>query len=498
MKRSMAVAVAATAALTACTAQSRPEHEDLAFADCGPRVVLRTEAAVARQAKLDISCATLQVPLDHSRPSGTTLAMQVVRLRHHDQAAKIGSLVLNPGGPGQSGLDYIATWAGTLPDEVVKRFDIVSFDPRGTGGSAPINCGKLPEEDEPSVFPDLLSPAGYRVAMAALQHLADACLAKLGSRAAYFNTEQTAGDLDQLRAALGDSTLSYVGFSYGAKLGGEYARQFPDKVRALVLDAPADPRTSPLAVAERQAAGFESSFKAYAHACPVRPTCRDIGDPRRFVTKLVAEAQVTPIPSGRKQDALPASGADVMAGVRALLYDDATWSHLDESLLEAAAGDSGSLFEAHTELLADDGKDDSAKVDVGHASYVINCNDTAPGPTDEALKLAARRMASANPVFGRFSSWSLIGCKHWQAKRHVLTLPAGPTAARILVVGTVHDPATPYLGAVAMTEVLGNATLLTWEGEGHTAYLQSPCVNQWVNTYLLSLAAPPTGTRCPA
>lgn len=498
MTNSAALAIAATLALTACSTQARPEHQDLAFADCGSRVVLTTDAAVARRSQLDVSCATLRVPLDHSTPKGATLAVQVVRLRHHDQNARIGSLVLNPGGPGESGLDYIATWAGTLPDEILRRFDVVSFDPRGTGGSAPINCGTLPEDDAPSLFPDLLSAAGYRVAMAAQQHLADACLATLGSRAPYFNTQQTAADLEQLRAALGDPRLSYVGFSYGAKLGAEYARQFPDKVRALVLDAPGDPRTSALTAAERQFAGFESSFAAYAHACPARPTCADLGDPRRYVANLVAEAQATPIPSGRRQDTLPANGADVLAGVIALLYDDALWPHLDESLLEAERGDSGSLFEAQAVHFADDGTNDPAKVDVAHANYVINCNDTAPGPAEAEIRASARRLAAANPVFGRYSSWSLIGCKHWQADRHVLTPPAAPTAARVLVVGTVHDPATPYPGAVAMTEALGNATLLTWEGEGHTAYLQSACVNQRVDAYLLSLAVPPEGTRCPA
>lgn len=498
MKFPTTLALAVTMVLTACSAQSRPESRSLAFGDCGKRVVLTSAASLARRAQLDVSCATLKVPLDHSAPNGESLAMQVVRVRHHNQSNRIGSLVLNPGGPGESGLEYIATWAGTLPDEILRHFDVVSFDPRGTGGSAPINCGTLREDGAPSLFPDLLSAAGYRVTMAAQQHLADACLAKLGSRAPYFNTQETAADLEQLRAALGDSRLSYVGFSYGAKLGAEYARQFPDKIRAMVLDAPGNPRTSALVTAERQVAGFERSFAAYAHACPSRSTCQDLGNPRRFVAHLVAEAQATPIPSGRPQDTLPATGADVLAGVLALLYDDATWPQLDESLLEAARGDAGSLFEAEAAHFSDDGINDPARVDVAHANYVINCNDTPPGPTEAELKAAARRLAVADPVFGRYSAWSLIGCFAWRPDRRGLPIPSAPGAPTILVVGTVDDPATPYPGAVAMTEVLGHATLLTSEGEGHTAYLRSACVNQHVDAYLLSLAVPPERTRCPA
>lgn len=471
----------------------------LRFGGCPHELMTAADAMVPeeRLEQLTFSCATLQVPLDHTHLDGESIPIAVVRVRHRQQSRRIGSLVMNPGGPGESGLDAISYWASWLSDDVLRRFDVVTFDPRGTGASDPVTCGSIAADHEPTLFPDLLSPAGYAAASDIARQQTDACLRRLGGRAPFFNTQETARDMDLLRQALGDRKLSYVGFSYGAKLGGEYARRFPRTVRALVLDGPSDPVTDPIATTEAQVAGFEHAFGQWVTDCPARPSCQPLGDPRAYVATLVARANAAPINSARPGDDLPATGSDVLLAVEAFLYDDVTWPFLDAALTEAADGDAGSVFEAIDHHFGRDRRSHPDDPDPADAGLVINCNDQAAGPSDREIQEAATRVTAANPIFGGLGSWGLLGCRFWRADRHVLALPQAPATAPVLVVGTVHDPATPYAGAVSFTETMGNATLLSWEGDGHTAYGRSSCVNELVDAYLTTLAVPAAGTRCP-
>jgi hypothetical protein len=168
-----------------------------------------------------------------------------------------------------------------------------------------------------------------------------------------------------------------------------------------------------------------------------------------------------------------------------LLYDDAAWPHLDDTLLEAKNGDSGGLFEEVDNLLGRQPQDDERPQAVD-AGYIINCNDRTPGPEEPDIKSAAMQLITDHQIFGALGSWGLLECSSWAADRHVLEAPTAPTTPDLLVIGTVHDPATPYEGAVTLTETLGSATLLTWEGEGHTAYGHSECINALVDTYLIA------------
>jgi hypothetical protein len=211
----------------------------------------------------------------------------------------------------------------------------------------------------------------------------------------------------------------------------------------------------------------------------------------------VSRAEAAPIVSRRPAPDLPASGSDVMIAIQALLYTDATWPVLDAALTEAAAGDSGSIHEAIDHAPGRSADDDAP--DPADAGLVINCNDRAPGPTTAQIRAAARRLADRLPVFGRWGAGALFECAAWPVARHPLEPPTAPTAPAVVVVGTVGDPATPYEGAARLTETLGpNASLLTWEGEGHTAYGRSDCVNRLVDSYLVDLVVPHPGTRCPA
>ncbi|WP_157996297.1 alpha/beta hydrolase [Kribbella sp. VKM Ac-2569] len=413
--------------------------------------------------------------------------MQVIRVHRSGGAATKDPLLLIAGGPGQSGVDYAVVAAGLLPESVLDRFDLVGFDPRGVGRTQPIRCEHA--DTGTPTFPDLLTDAGYARAAGLMRGITNECAAALGSKAALFSTTATAVDIDRIRAALGQSTLTYLGWSYGAKLGAEYARLYPDKVRAAVLDAPTAPGTTWIETVERQIAGFESAFDQFTAWCATQDSCDRFRDVRKFVGELVRKAQESPIPSRRPADDVPTYGVDVVDAVVASLYDDARWPDLADGLREAADGDSGTLRE-----LADAGRGGDSE----DALLVINCNDSAPGPSEGEIRAAGARFAKEFPLFGVWGSWQLFGCAFWQPTRHTLQPPVAATAHPIIVVGTRHDPATPYGGAVAMAAILGNAELLTWEGQGHTAVGRNDCVNRHVADYLASLTVPPHNTRCAA
>ncbi len=233
----------------------------------------------------------------------------------------------------------------------------------------------------------------------------------------------------------------------------------------------------------------------YAEGCAARPQCR-LGDPRAFLKRLITRADATPIASTRVEDDQPADGSDVLDAVRAALTSEERWPDLDEILYETAYGNSAGIF-AMIENVYGAPAADSAAADPDDARYVITCNDSDFGPTDEQIRGRARAMAHDFPVFGQHSAFNLFACRTWQPRRSVLPPPVAATPNRLLVIGTVHDAATPYVGAVALTRTLGNATLLTWDGSNHTALAYSPCVAELAERYLIDLALPPEGTHCP-
>jgi pimeloyl-ACP methyl ester carboxylesterase len=323
-----------------------------------------------------------------------------------------------------------------------------------------------------------------------MRALTDECAAALGSKAALFSTTATAVDIERIRSALGRPTLTYLGWSYGAKLGAEYARLYPDKVWAAVLDAPSNPRTTWIETVERHVAGFEDAFDQVTAWCATEDRCDRLGAVRAFVGDLVRRAEKSPIPSGRPGDDVPTYGIDVVDAVVAAMYDDARWPDLADGLAEAAGGDSGTLRDLIDAVRPTDA--------VADAQLVINCNDSAPGPTEAEIKAAGARFARQFPLFGPWLSWQLFGCAFWQPARHELRPPVAITEHPILVVGTRHDPATPYSGAVAMATSLGTAELLTWEGHGHGAVGRNDCITGHVTAYLTSLTIPPHDTHCAA
>jgi pimeloyl-ACP methyl ester carboxylesterase len=486
-------AVAVAVGLVACG--SSADRATVKFGDC-PAVLGSQVAQLApnRAPKVDLGCGQLSVPLDYAHPQGEQITLQIIRAHHKEQSDRIGSVIFHPGGPGDPGLEYLPFLLSWVPESVLKRFDLVSLDPRGTGGSAPINCPTVPD-DPATATPNVLTETGFARAATVERQQSRACIQALSSRAPHFTTQTAARDIDRLRAAVGDEALTFIGGSYGAKLGAEYAHQFPKSVRAAVLDGPSEPSSTWFDSNVRQTKGFEETFDVYAKGCATRPAC-ELADPRAFVARLVARADAAPIPSMRAADDRPANGSDVLEAVRAALTAEERWPDLDEILNETARGNSGGIF-AMVENVYGTPVDDSAPADHGDANYVINCNDSAVGPTDEQIQTQARAMARDYPLFGAHAAFNLFVCKTWQPQRSVLEPPDAATPNRLLVVGTIHDAATPYAGAVALTKILGHATLLTWDGNNHTAMGYSTCVADIAARYLIDLTLPPDGTHCP-
>ncbi|MCW2541681.1 MAG: Alpha/beta hydrolase [Frankiales bacterium] len=476
------------------TAVARPTIQ---FSDCTGQ--FRTAIDNSRTKSLEFSCGKLNVPLDYARPTGQQVSLFVLKIHDTEQQPtnRLGSLLVNPGGPGASGVNLAAGLVTSIDQDVLTRFDLVGFDPRGVALSSPVTCITDKQKDQlAGLDPDVRTAAGRATAKAAAAAVVKECKARYGAALAHFNTEETARDLDLLRQALGDDKLNYLGFSYGTRLGAAYAHLFPTKIRVAVLDGALEPQTPELTVDERQAQGFEQAFDQFAADCQRRAACQDLGKPRATVTALVSAADKSPIKSSLPQETRRATGGIVLIAVAEALYNSSAWPELASALIDAKDGDSRGLF-----ALADSyyGRDSST----GHYSnlvdsnWAINCNDSRLKITDALVAAKAREWIAKYPLFGANMAATLYNCLGWPASGHPLP-PAGAVGAPpLLVIGTLHDPATPFSATGLLARAVGSGVVLSRDGEGHTAYGRSSCITTKVNSYLFT-GAVPAGHSCPA
>ncbi|MYW00582.1 alpha/beta hydrolase [Streptomyces sp. SID3343] len=442
-------------------------------------------------------CGTLQVPLDHAKPDGPKIKLAVIR-KPATGSNRIGSLVLNPGGPGGSGLDYAQYAAVSYPADLRKRFDIVGFDPRGVGRSTAIDCltdNAMDTFTQLDATPD--TPDEVKAWTDATRAYGQGCADKSGDLLAHVSTVDAARDMDLLRGALGDAKLYYVGASYGTFLGATYAELFPKRVGRLVLDGAMDPSQSAADANRAQGGGFETALNAFLDNCVAGGSCPLGADRARALTRirdLLTQLDARPLPGDATRKVTESIAT---TGILSPLYSKSQWPTLRKALEAALRGDGSDLLDLNDQYY-ERGPDGKYK-NLMYANTAVNCLDGPPAATSKAdVESQLPTYQAASPTFGRNLAWAGLSCTAWPVaptgKPHEIKAEG---ADPILVVGTTRDPATPYAWAQALAGQLASGTLLTYDGDGHTAFGRgSNCIDRAVVDYLLQGTVPPNTKTC--
>ncbi|QGZ49642.1 alpha/beta fold hydrolase [Streptomyces sp. QHH-9511] len=445
-------------------------------------------------------CATLRAPLDYARPDAEEIRLAVSRIKATGPGKRVGSLLVNPGGPGGSAVGYLQGYAGIgYPAPVRARYDMVAVDPRGVARSEPVECLTGPQMDAFTQVDQTPDDAREKELLStSFKEFAAGCEKRSAKILPHVSTVETARDMDILRAVLGDEKLNYVGASYGTFLGATYAELFPGRVGRLVLDGAMDPSLKAADLNRDQTAGFETAFRAFAADCVKKTDCplgtESVAAATANMKTFFRDVDAKPVPTGDSRD-LGESLATT--GVIAAMYDEGAWPQLREALTRAMGGEGSGLL-----ALADsyyEREPDGTYANLMFANAAVNCLDSPPsfaGPVD--AERAVPSFEEASPVFGAGLAWAALNCTYWPTpatgRPHRITAEG---AAPIVVVGTTRDPATPYKWAQSLAEQLASGSLLTYEGDGHTAYGRgSDCVDTAINTYLLEGTVPQDGKRC--
>ncbi|MFJ7236837.1 alpha/beta hydrolase [Streptomyces olivaceus] len=435
----------------------------------------------------DWQCATLKAPLDWSDPDGETIGLALIRAKATGDD-RIGSLLFNFGGPGGSGVSMMPSYADTV-SSLHKRYDLVSWDPRGVAASEGVRCRSdeaMADAESVDSTPD--TPAEEQAYLKDAADFGKGCQKAAGKLMAHVSTTDTARDMDLMRHVLGDERMHYFGISYGTELGGVYAHLFPEHVGRVILDAVVDPTADTMGHAENQARGFQRALDDYLEST---------GQGSRKIADLLERLDAEPLPTSSPDRGLTQTLA--LTGIVLPLYSESGWPSLTSALEAAEQGDGSELL-----ALADgyNERDDSGRYGTTtHSQRLISCLDDKQRPTLEETKKLLPKFEEVSPVFGAFLGWDTAGwCHDWPvAGQHETPEVSAPGADPILVVGNTGDPATPYEGARRMADELGEdvGVVLTWKGEGHGAYGSgSDCVDSAVDTYLLKGTVPEDGKVC--
>lgn len=446
----------------------------------------------------DLECAWLTVPLSYDDASLGDIRIAVSRTKH-TAATSLGSIVVNPGGPGAGGVSFADYVADEVMPAVAKHYDVVGFDPRGVGESAPVKCLTARQTSrwlDADPTPD--SPAEVRALMSAAAPISEGCLRSNAALARHVGTELTVRDLDILRSALGDDRLNFLGFSYGTVIGAAYLERFPERVGRVVLDGAVDPSLDGMQLSRGQSAGFQQAVWQFAGWCAKQSKC--VSSSRSGVTasinRLFTTLDATPMRTSTTQRLLE---SQAITAVFYAMYSPTMWPELRDALSRAEQGD-GTRLQSLAYLANDRTGRYRYSSNITSAFYAISCWDSPATPGAAGLASAARAWATGArvPALAQAMSWSNAPCSTWFGHTQQLPAPAtSTTASPVVVIGTTRDPATPYAWSRALASQLPTATLVTFVGDGHTAYgADSPCLQQAIDDYFIEGTTPPAGLRC--
>jgi len=473
-----AAATTGTTGTTATTMPALPVPAPVRWSACG-----------------SLQCASVTVPLDYGEPQMGTIQIAVARHPALDPAQRIGSIVINPGGPGGSGIDDLPDELSILTPELLDRFDIVSFDPRGVQRSSPVSCNppgqapQAPSTPGPLADPIPTTAAAQQALITNDQEYAAQCEAQSGSILPFVGTVDTARDLDEIRQAIGDAKLTFIGHSYGTLLGATYAAMFPTHVRAMVLDGAIDPALSAQQMIIDQAQGFEAVLDSFFSWCATSGCAWHGGsDPSGALLALIAQSRASRLPAAGGRSAGP---GEFYEAILSALYSQSSWPSLADALAEAAAGNGNALVAMSTGYLTGGSSNAAA------AETAIDCLDH-PAPRDlDAYPVLAAVAAAKAPLFGPLLAWGLVGCAVWPVPpTRTPAASDAPGSPPIIVTGATGDPATPYQWAVNLAGELPQGILVTWQGENHVAYYYSACVRAIDQAYLVQGTLPAPHTVC--
>jgi pimeloyl-ACP methyl ester carboxylesterase len=445
-------------------------------------------------------CARMTVPLTYDQPDGDTIELDLIRLPAADPDKRIGSLLLNPGGPGGSGVEYARGARVVVSPAVQDAYDIVGFDPRGVGDSTPIECLTDRQLDRfLNVDPNPETDEDVAATVAVSERFGPRCQRNSPDLTPNIGTPFVARDLDILRSLLGDERLNFLGKSYGTFIGATYAELFTSRVGRFVLDGAVDPTLTNTELSRGQAIGFEKALFRFAEWCVEEKDCPVGEDPQAGVQKiadLLADLEENPLPA---ETGRPLTAAQATTGVVGSLYPgEEGWQSLFYALESAFQGD-GFGQQALADWLTDRRPNGTFANNQNEALYAVNCIDRPDRWDPEQTQAQAQEWSKEAPVFGAALAWGNLPCYYWPApavdEPREITAPGTPP---ILVIGTEYDPATPYQWAVSLADQLESGVLVSWlGGDGHTAYYSgSKCVDKAVDAFLVDGEVPEDGLEC--
>jgi pimeloyl-ACP methyl ester carboxylesterase len=455
----------------------------------------------------DFECTDLRVPIDYADLTVGTFKIAVLRYKAQDPKNRIGSLIVNPGGPGGSGVDYAYNAEYVFDPDVLDRYDIVGFDPRGVNRSAPIEC--LTDEETDANYASDAKPdteAELEQALSDSKEFIEKC--ESGNEfLTHYSTAAAARDMDILRAALGDKKLNYFGKSYGTYLGTLYAQFFPDKVGRMILDGALDPNISILEQNISQAKGFDDALDAFLADCAKQDDCPLPKNKQEATLKIIAlfeTAALNPLPRKTKveNDERTATESLIVLGSASALYDDVDgWPKLRTAFLEGQQGYGDTFLDLADQYSgrSSDGSYMSNELDSG---AIIDCLDWPDTRSVEKTKADAKRFTDAAPVFGPYLAYTNISCKYLtpptkdkltRSTNKITSIKTAP----VIVIGTTRDPATPYEWSVGLHQIFKNSRLISLDADGHTGQGRgSACVDNAVDEYLLQNIYPKGNLEC--